>query len=88
MAEHSEHLAMSQMGGMQMEGMEGMKGMHHGAGFKGPRNTLPMMTGEGPFGALEMGGMFTVVKVRDSLKNAKDAGWYQNPPGTVAKRVS
>jgi hypothetical protein len=24
-----------------------------------PENTLPMMTGEGPFGSLEMGGMFT-----------------------------
>ena len=90
MAEHSEHLAMSQMGDMKMDGMEGMKdmsGMHH-TGFEGPRNTLPMMTGTGPFGALEMGGMFTVIKVRDSLNNAKDAGWYKNPAGTVAKRVS
>jgi hypothetical protein len=32
-----------------------------------PENTLPMMTGEGPFGLLEMGGMFTVVKVREDL---------------------
>ena len=90
MAEHAEHLAMSQMGDMKMEGMEGMegmKGMHHGTGFKGPRNTLPMEGGNGPFGLLEMGGMFTVVKVRDSLKNIKDAGWYKNPPGSVAKRV-
>jgi hypothetical protein len=29
-----------------------------------PGNTLPMMTGFGQFGPLEMGGMFTVVKVR------------------------
>ena len=29
-----------------------------------PDNTLPMMTGAVPFGPLEMGGMFTVVKVR------------------------
>ena len=28
-----------------------------------PDNTLPMMTGEGPFGPVEMGGMFTVVKI-------------------------
>src|SRR3546814_4887675 len=28
-----------------------------------PENTLPMMTGTGPFGPLEMGGMFSVVKV-------------------------
>ncbi|MHB8494734.1 MAG: multicopper oxidase family protein, partial [Casimicrobiaceae bacterium] len=30
-----------------------------------PDNTLPMMTGQGPHGAIEMGGMFTTVKVRD-----------------------
>jgi len=89
MAEHSEHLAMSQMGGMKMEGMEGMSGMHHGGGFEGPRNTLPMMTGEGPFGSLEMGGMFTVVKVREDLAHGdyRDPGWYPNPKGTVAWRV-
>ncbi|HEX5611647.1 MAG TPA: multicopper oxidase domain-containing protein [Burkholderiales bacterium] len=51
-----------------------------------PDNTLPMMTGSGPFGAMEMGGMFTVVKVREGLarNDYKDPGWYQHPPGTVA----
>ncbi len=51
-----------------------------------PDNTLPMMTGSGPFGPLEMGGMFTVVKVREGLarNDYKDPGWYRHPPGTVA----
>jgi FtsP/CotA-like multicopper oxidase with cupredoxin domain len=51
-----------------------------------PDNTLPMMTGKGPFGALEMGGMFTVVKVREGLgrDDYKDPGWYNHPKGTVA----
>ncbi len=51
-----------------------------------PDNTLPMMTGKGPFGALEMGGMFSVVKVREGLarNEYKDPGWYRHPPGTVA----
>jgi FtsP/CotA-like multicopper oxidase with cupredoxin domain len=51
-----------------------------------PENTLPMMTGSGPFGPLEMGGMFTVVKVRDGLArdDYRDPGWYQHPPGTLA----
>jgi hypothetical protein len=51
-----------------------------------PDNTLPMMTGFGPFGPLEMGGMFTVVKVREGLdrNDYKDPGWYQHPTGTVA----
>ncbi len=29
-----------------------------------PDNTAPMMAGQGPFGSVEMGGMFTVLKVR------------------------
>jgi hypothetical protein len=51
-----------------------------------PDNTLPMMSGRGPFGPMEMGGMFTVVKVREGLARAdyKDPGWYQHPKGTVA----
>lgn len=51
----------------------------------GPANTLPMMMGEGPYGKLEMGGMFTLVKVRDHLHG--DPGWYSPPEGTQAKPV-
>jgi manganese oxidase len=51
-----------------------------------PDNTLPMMTGTGPFGPLEMGGMFSVVKVRDDVKRGdyRDPGFYKHPQGTVA----
>jgi FtsP/CotA-like multicopper oxidase with cupredoxin domain len=51
-----------------------------------PDNTLPMMTGDGPFGNIEMGGMFTTVKVRRDQKRGdyKDPGWYKHPAGTVA----
>jgi hypothetical protein len=51
-----------------------------------PDNTLPMMTGQGPFGSVEMGGMFSVLKVRRDQKpgDYRDPGWYQHPPGTVA----
>ena len=56
--------------------------------MKGPENTLPMMAGKGPFGKLEMGGMFTVLKVRDDIAaDYADPGWYPNPKGTVAWRV-
>ncbi len=56
----------------------------------GPENTLAMMTGKGPYGNIEMGGMFTTVKVRDNLTKGdfSDPGWYHAPEGTVAKRVS
>jgi len=54
-----------------------------------PDNTVPMMTGGGPFGPLEMGGMFTVVKVREGLApdDYKDPGFYRHPDGTVAREV-
>ena len=51
-----------------------------------PDNTLPMMTGQGPFGPLEMGGMFTTVKVHPNVKpgDYKDPGWYKHPKKTLA----
>ncbi len=56
----------------------------------GPENTLAMMMGKGPYGNLEMGGMFTTVKVRDDLPRGSyaDPGWYKAPEGTVATRIS
>jgi len=54
-----------------------------------PENTLPMMTGFGQFGPLEMGGMFSVVKVREGLAagDYKDPGWFKHPEGSVAYEV-
>jgi len=54
-----------------------------------PKNTLPMMTGWGQFGPIEMGGMFSVVKVRDGLaaRDYADPGDYGHPEGTVAYRL-
>lgn len=51
-----------------------------------PDNTLPMMTGQGPFGGVGMGGMFSVLKVRrdQAPGDYSDPGWYKHPPGTVA----
>jgi len=51
-----------------------------------PDNTLPMMTGQGPFGGIGMGGMFTTLKVRKGLarNDYKDPGWYKHPAGTLA----
>lgn len=51
-----------------------------------PDNTLPMMTGDGPFGGIEMGGMFTTVKVRKGLarNDYRDPGWYKHPAGEVS----
>ena len=77
----------------------GEKGMHEmlEMGMEGPENTLPMMGGDGPFGPVGMGGMFTILKVHEDIPDFKtaeeytkqvklpgDFGWYKNPPGTVA----
>jgi len=51
-----------------------------------PENTLPMMAGTGPYGPLEMGGMFTTLKVRaDQPRDSwRDPGDYHQPKGTQA----
>jgi manganese oxidase len=56
--------------------------------MQGPENTLPMMGGRGLFGPIEMGGMFTLIKVRDEHVDAnRDPGWYVPPEGTQAHKV-
>lgn len=74
---------------MGRDGMSEHAG-HVAMGMKGPENTLPMMAGEGQFGPIEMGGMFTVVKVRDDQPpgDYRDPGWYRYPKGSVAHRIS
>ena len=69
------YMAMGDKGG-SMGGME----------MEIPENTLPMMTGTGPHGEIEMGGMFTLMKVRPGQKKGDytDPGWYQAPKGTTA----
>lgn len=63
---------------------------HVAMGMPGPDNTLPMMTGTGPHGPIQMGGMFTVLKVREGLAadDYRDPGWYPTPAGQRARRVS
>lgn len=55
-----------------------------------PENTLPTAAGTGQFGSIDMGGMFTTLKVRDGLarNDYRDPGPYRHPAGTVAREVS
>lgn len=62
-------------------GMGGMDHMFH-MGMKMPENSIPMLGGKGPFSAIEMGGMFTVVKVRPAGHLGDE--WHTHPKGTVA----
>lgn len=52
--------------------------------MKVPRNSIPMLGSEGPFDYITMGGLFTVLKVREGLTSYEDPGWYDHPQGTVA----
>jgi len=49
-----------------------------------PDGAISMLGGAGPHGYIDMGGMFTILKIRDRLPLGGDAAWYENPPGTVA----
>lgn len=49
-----------------------------------PENSISMLGGPGPFGYVTMGGMFTLLKVRETLDGDGDPGWYAHPEGTVA----
>jgi len=49
-----------------------------------PPNSIPMGATDGQFGKIDMGGMFTILKVRDGITSYEDPGWYKNPAGTVA----
>lgn len=69
---------------MGSDGMGEMSAMKMPA----PRNSIPMSGGDGPFGLIDMGGMFTILKVREGLTSYEDPGWYSHPAGTVAARAT
>ena len=72
--------------GYMAMGQTGMGEMLEMSGMPRPKNVLAFST-SGPFGQIGMGGMFTVLKVRDGITSYVDPGWYQNPPGTMAELV-
>ena len=58
-------------------------------GMKVPRNSLPMVGGSGPHDYITMGGMFTILKVREQLESYdKDPGWFEKPPGTLVTNAT
>jgi hypothetical protein len=53
-------------------------------GMPVPPNSIPMVGGKGQYDYITMGGMFTVLKVRDELAGYEDPGWYKSPVGALA----
>lgn len=68
------YMTMGQQGMGQMSEMQ----------MDSPPNSVPMASGKGQFGDTKMGGMFTVVKVRENLASYDDPGDYRFPDGTRA----
>jgi len=71
--------------GYMTMGATGMGEMHK---MELPDNSISMLGGEGPFGTIDMGGMFTILKVRKQLSGDMDPGWYDHPAGTIAGEAS
>jgi manganese oxidase len=73
--------------GYMTMGHDGMGSMSE-MGMAMPKNSIPMLGGKGPFGTIDMGGMFTVLKVRKDPEKEDGSGWYAHPKGTVAEVAS
>ena len=70
--------------GYMVMGQDGMGDMGE-MGMTVPPNSLPMVGGPGQHDYITMGGMFTILKVREQLPaDGSDPGWYKSPPGTLA----
>jgi FtsP/CotA-like multicopper oxidase with cupredoxin domain len=54
-------------------------------GMAVPKNSIPMVGGHGKYDTITMGGMFTILKVRDTLTSYADPGWYDAPVDTLAQ---
>ena len=74
--------------GYMVMGTTGMADMGE-MGMAAPPNSLPMVGGPGKYDYITMGGMFTILKVRETLPaDGSDPGWYDCPPGTMATNAT
>ena len=72
--------------GAMVMGADGMAEMSRMAMAR-PQPSIAMLGGEGPYGAIDMGGMFTLLKVRPRLTGSGDPGWYK-PAHEVASEAT
>ncbi len=72
--------------GYMAMGTGGMADMAtHATHLDMPENSISMRSSPGPHSPIGMGGMFTIMKVRDELADYTDPGWYRPPKGTLAR---
>lgn len=84
---HLEKKVNKLLPGYMTMGESGMADMGE-MGMPVPLNSIPMIGAPGKHGYIDMGGMFTILKVRDNLTSYDDPSWYENPPGTLAGLAS
>jgi hypothetical protein len=73
--------------GYMTMGQAGMSEMSH-MQMPQPANSISMVGGKGPHGVIDMGGMFTMLKIRDRLTGDGDPGWYAAPTQTIAAEAT
>jgi len=73
--------------GFMNMGQDGMGDMGD-MGMAAPKNSIPMVGGQGQYDPITMGGMFTILKVRPDITTYDDPGWYKHPAGTLAHLAS
>ena len=73
--------------GYMTMGAAGMSEMSH-MQMEQPKNSISMVGGKGPHGVIEMGSMFTILKIRDKLTGDGDPGWYVAPKDTSATEAT
>ncbi|MBO6505111.1 MAG: copper oxidase [Kordiimonadaceae bacterium] len=74
--------------GTMVMGTDGMgdHGKHIGMGHMAvPENSTPMVGARGPMGYITMGGMFTILKVRDAVDADTGDSWYNEQPENQAR---
>ena len=74
--------------GYMTMGASGMSEMAH-MNMEQPKNSISMVGGQGPYGIIEMGSMFTILKIRERLPaDGGDPGWYDAPKGSMAREAT
>lgn len=79
------------MGLMNINGMGDMFEMYGSTMEMSPMSFPPNIApigSPGPFGVIELGGMFTVLKVREGITSYTDPGWYTKPAGQTVSWFS
>ena len=66
----------------------GQNGMGDAMEMPIPKNSVAMRNAHGKYDVVTMGGMSTVLKVRDHLAGYADPGWYEAPAGTTATNAT